>query len=207
MKYERVLALSPHTDDIELGAGATLSRLAEEGAEIQFITFSAPDDRLRSECHKATVRLMKKLSITLEILDYPRRHFPEHRQDILQTLWDYRENGFNPTLILTPSTFDLHQDHQVITDEGQRAFKNASIYGYILRWNCRSVREDVKVPIETRHMDRKIHALSAYESQKGRSYFDPIYQRSEAYVRGLNTASHLAESFELINLTHQEANK
>ena len=31
---KRVLALSPHTDDVELGCGGTLARWAEEGTDV-----------------------------------------------------------------------------------------------------------------------------------------------------------------------------
>ena len=37
---KKVLALSPHTDDIELGCGGFLSRLKEEGASISVINFA-----------------------------------------------------------------------------------------------------------------------------------------------------------------------
>ena len=35
-----ILALSPHTDDAELGAGGTLARFAEEGHTVTVVAFS-----------------------------------------------------------------------------------------------------------------------------------------------------------------------
>jgi len=55
---KRVLALSPHTDDIELGCGGTMARWMDDGAAMFTAAFStaeaslppgSPPDRLREE--------------------------------------------------------------------------------------------------------------------------------------------------------------
>ena len=38
--WQRVLVLAPHTDDGEFGAGGTMARLVEEGAEVRYVAFS-----------------------------------------------------------------------------------------------------------------------------------------------------------------------
>ena len=42
----KVLILSPHTDDAELGCGASIVKMVEEGAEILWIVFSIAEDSL-----------------------------------------------------------------------------------------------------------------------------------------------------------------
>ena len=68
---EIVLALAPHTDDIEFGCGGTLARLLEEGAEVHCAVFSIcresvpsgfPEDILAQECNKS----MQSLGVTKE---------------------------------------------------------------------------------------------------------------------------------------------
>ena len=39
--FNRVLVLAPHTDDGELGAGATIAKLIEHGADVRYVAFSA----------------------------------------------------------------------------------------------------------------------------------------------------------------------
>lgn len=200
MNFERVLVLSPHTDDAELGAGGTISRLIEEGSRVNYVAFSAPHEALRGECARALKMLRSKNNgASLSILKFERRKFHENRQEILQWLYDFNEEN-GPDLVLTPSRADAHQDHRTITNEVIRCFKKSSIFGYILRWNCVMIKEDVTVQLEDRHVRAKIAALGQYLSQSSRPYFDPEYQRFEAYVRGLGCPSHFAEAFEMIRL-------
>ena len=200
MNFKRVVALSPHTDDAELGAGGTLARLLEEGAEVHYVAFSAPRPELEEECKQALKMLRgEKNRAHISILNFKRRTFPQKRQEILQWLYDFNKEH-SPDLILTPCTYDVHQDHQTVTNEVLRCFKSSTIFGYILRWNCRTIKEDVTIPIQEHHLQAKIAAASQYYSQQRRPYFCPDYHRFEAYVRGLNTSSHYAEAFELIQL-------
>lgn len=202
MNFKRVLALSPHTDDAELGAGGTLARLLEEGAEVHYVAFSAPRPELKEECEQA-LKMLKgpDNGAHIHILDYERRTFPQHRQEILQYLYDFN-NKHHPDLVLTPCTYDAHQDHQTVTNEALRCFKSSTIFGYILRWNCRTIKEDVNISIQEHHLQAKIAAISQYFSQlkKRRPYFCPDYHRFEAYVRGVDSPSRYAEAFELIKL-------
>src|SRR6185503_5079417 len=59
---QRVLVMSPHTDDAELGCGGTMARWIEEGAEVYEAAFSTAElslpegskpYRLKDECHLA----------------------------------------------------------------------------------------------------------------------------------------------------------
>ncbi len=38
--FKNVLVLAPHTDDGELGAGATIAKLIESGAKVTYVAFS-----------------------------------------------------------------------------------------------------------------------------------------------------------------------
>ena len=78
--------------------------------------------------------LLKKLGIkqsNLIIHDFPIRKLNFHRQEILEILVSLR-NGCDYDLVLTPSSTDVHQDHQTVTNEVIRAFKGRTILGYDL---------------------------------------------------------------------------
>ena len=141
MKNKVILVLAPHTDDGELGAGGYIHKSVESGADVTYVAFSDckesvpkgfKKNTLSQECRDATNLLGIQ---DVRILEFSVRRFFEYRQDILDILIDLR-NELNPDEVLTPSTFDIHQDHSVITNEAIRAFKHRTMLGYELPWNC-----------------------------------------------------------------------
>ena len=51
-KFKNVYVLSPHTDDGELGAGGTVSRLVESGANVYYFAFSTAEKSVPKEFAK-----------------------------------------------------------------------------------------------------------------------------------------------------------
>jgi len=200
-----VLVLAPHADDGELGCGGTLVKLVEQGAEIYYIAFSIceesipdgfPSDILAIELEKAcqTTSIPRE---HLMIFHYPVRHFPQHRQEILEDLVRIRQE-LQPTLVLLPAPTDVHQDHQVIYQEGVRAFKHINILGYELPWNNFTFTASAFVRLEERHIEGKLAALRNYRSQQHRNYFSEELIRSLARVRGIQAGVDYAEAFHVI---------
>ena len=206
--FNKILVLSPHTDDGEIGAGGTIARFIEEGKEIYYVAFSSceasvpkgfPEDVLKIECKKATNILGIKPENVI-LLEYEVRTFPLHRQEILDDMIALNRQ-IKPELVLVPSSNDIHQDHQVIYAEALRAFKkNASIWGYEHPWNNLTFTTDIFVKLEERHIKKKIEAMKQYESQNFRPYFDEKYIKALAYMRGTQVDYPFAETFELIRL-------
>jgi len=195
-KPQRVLALAPHTDDYELGAGGTIARLIEAGCEVRTINFStAHDERLAEECWAAARVLIGRGSCC--IFNTPVDEFPAHRQSILQIMVDMR-NEFQPDLVLCPSSFDIHQDHQVVYQEAVRAFKGTTILGWEQPWNNLEFRRQAIVALEERHFDQKWAALCCYKSQAHRPYMQEWYQVALACVNGNLIDAEYAEAFEVI---------
>ncbi|MCK4736054.1 MAG: PIG-L family deacetylase [Methanophagales archaeon] len=203
--FERILILSPHTDDGELGCGGSIARFVEEGKEVFYVALSSceksvpeeyPEDILRTEVKKATGVLGIKES-NLLLYEYEVREFPKLRQEILDTLIEIREE-LEPDTVFTPSSYDTHQDHEVTRDETLRAFKECTILGYEQPWNNITFDTTAFVLLEERHLRKKIEALNCYESQKGRSYLDDDFIKSLARTRGVQINAEYAEVFEVI---------
>ena len=202
-KNKVILVLAPHTDDGELGAGGYIHQSIESGARVIYVAFSdckdsIPDgfkkDALFKECVKAT----KILGIQdVRIFDFPVRKFSNHRQKILDKLIELK-NELNPDEILTPSTHDIHQDHNVVTIEAIRAFKNRTILGYELPWNVLELKSNFFIELSHENLNAKIKSLSKYESQKNRIYFKKGYYIEYARFRGGLVDLEYAEVFELI---------
>ena len=204
----KALFLSPHTDDVELGCGATLARLLENGTDVHVAAFSTAQQSLPAGMRPDTLRneflaAMAHYELPddkLHIFDYEVRRLSEYRQSILDNLIDLR-NRIQPDVVFIPSSNDMHQDHQVINNESQRAFKNATLLGYELPWNNTNFRTDLFFEVQERHLNLKLAALSEYKSQlvKERVYFKKSFILSLATVRGVQKSVNYAETFEVMS--------
>ncbi|MBI1192813.1 MAG: PIG-L family deacetylase [Bacteroidetes bacterium] len=199
------LVLAPHPDDGEFGCGATLRRLHEEGIAVWYAAFSpcieslpagSAPDRLWTELTRA----LGHLGISPERIirhDFAVRYFPRDRQAILETLTRLKTQ-LKPDLVLMPNSMDLHQDHQVIYQEGLRAFKHSRLLGYELPWNNLIFRSDFHMRVTEAQLDAKVQAVREYESQRNRIYSDRDFLIGLARVRGVQVGADFAEAFETI---------
>ena len=197
-KKRKALVLSPHTDDAELGCGGTIAKLIEEGWDVHVIYFSAVAERYPNLVEEAA-KSGEILGITHEVLNFHTRFFPRDRQEILQSLYDH-SRSIKYDLVFTPTTTDIHQDHGVVTAEAKRAFRNCTLLGYELPWNNLSVSLNCFIPLEERHIKKKILALDCYDSQKHNPYFNEKFFRSVVKMRGIQLSSPFAEGFETIKV-------
>lgn len=200
------MILAPHTDDGELGCGATISKLGVEN-EIYYVAFSscqrslpkgADTNTLKNELKNAT-KILKIPEKNLILLDYQVRDFPENRQSILENMIEIRDQ-INPDIVFLPSPFDIHQDHKTISEEGVRAFKNSSILGYEMPWNNLTFNTRCFIKVSKDDLNLKLDALKEYKSQMKRSYLNKEFIFSMATIRGLQIGEKYAESFEVIRL-------
>ncbi len=204
-REKKILVLAPHTDDGEFGCGATINRLIEEGNEVYCAAFSAcrqsvlpqfPPDILITEI-KAASKILGILPDHLFLYDYEVRTFNYRRQEILQNMIDLREK-IQPHIVLMPSMNDIHQDHHTIAQEGLRAFKYSAILCYEMPWNNITFSTTAFVPVQDKHIEKKIQAIKEYKSQQHRSYSGDEFIRSWARMRGEQIKQKYAEAFEVL---------
>ena len=204
-KFKNVYVLAPHTDDGELGAGGTISKLIEQGANIFYFAFSSaaesvpegfPKDILKTEVLSATAKLGIP-NKNVFIYNYQVRRLNYSRQDILETLVSHSRK-LKPDLVLMPSFNDIHQDHATIAQEGLRAFKSSTILGYELIWNNLTFNTTSFVNLDEKHIQKKCDALKEYKSQVQKDYMSKDFIFSLARTRGIQIGSQFAESFEVV---------
>ncbi len=201
----RVIVLAPHTDDGEFGCGGSIAKFLEDGDDVYYFAFSSCEesvpkgmapDTLVKEVRAATTELGIPSS-NLTLFRFPVRKFDEHRQAILEEMVKIGKD-IKPDLVMLPSTQDTHQDHNVVAQEGFRAFKRSTMLGYEVPWNNLSFHTSGFVRLEDRHIQKKIDALLHYESQAFRSYASGEFVTSLARVRGTQIGVKFAEVFETI---------
>ena len=206
MKWDvdKVLVLSAHTDDMEIGAGATVQMLIDSGVSVKSIVFSDckksvdtaefPSDVLRRECEAAASHMGID---DLMVLTFPVRDFPDHRQAILELIYEERK-GESFDLVFTPWTGDLHQDHKIVGEETLRAFSKTqtTVLGYEIPGNCPGFSPQVLVPISEQLVERKVATLRKYESQVvRRGYFKVDAVKGLMAYYGMLINSPYAEAF------------
>jgi len=203
-QFKRVLVLSPHTDDGEICAGGLVNKLLNDGAEVFYVAFSICEESVPSDYHSEI--LAEEVMLATAELGIPAkniiiyrfkvRFFSDCRQEILEEMVNIKKE-INPDLVIMPAKFDCHQDHQVIHNEGVRAFKSVTMLGYEAAWNNVSFDANLIVKLDESNIDAKVNAVSKYESQAFRSYSPEILKKL-SQVRGLHVGCEFAEAYNVI---------
>jgi LmbE family N-acetylglucosaminyl deacetylase len=175
------------------------------GHDVHYAAFSAaeesvpeglPQDILRQEILHA-IRAVGMDVDRLRVFGYRVRHFPRDRQEILEDMIQLRTQ-LKPDVVIVPSSYDTHQDHEVINREAFRAFKRSTILGYEIPWNNRRIDLTFFNGVTPEQLDAKIASISAYKSQEFRTPNFAELIKSLAIQRGSQAGLPLAEAFEVI---------
>jgi len=195
---KKILAIAPHTDDIELGCGATLNKL-KDTCQIDVIGITSAQPLAIGDPVEEFYQAMSILKANVTFLDYTPRILNEQRQKLLDYFWKLNQNN-KYDLVFCPSSYDHHQDHQVVYQETFRAFKHSTILGYELPWNNRTFRTDVFISVQEDDLNAKIKMLDCYKTQQERAFMCKDYVYDMARTRGLQVGKKYVESFEAIRI-------
>lgn len=198
-RLDTILCLGAHSDDIEIGAGATLLRLIRDNpnAKIKWVVCSAIG--VRGEEARASARRFLEGAENAEIVlkDFPDGHFPAASSELKSFIESFKSH--DPDLILTHYGGDLHQDHRTLSKVTWNTFRSHAILEYeIPKWDGGLGSPNFFVPASVRDTDRKIELLTTcFASQMDKHWFDDLTFRGLMRLRGLecNAPEHLAEGF------------
>jgi LmbE family N-acetylglucosaminyl deacetylase len=192
-----VLCLGAHSDDIEIGAGATLLTLADrfDSLVVHWIVLSARDER------DAEARLGAELfspSAEIRIHDYPDARFPMQLDSLKDVFVDLGRE-LRPDLIFTHGEHDRHQDHGVVNQLTWQTFRDHLILEYeIPKFDGDLKTPNLYVEIEEDVADAKArHLMSAFPSQSSKPWFDAATFTGLMRIRGIEcrSPSGFAEGF------------
>lgn len=199
---KRVLFLGAHPDDIEIGCGALIHHISNK-TEILCVTLSDnqknPDLKNVKNEH---LQSMKVLGVTEEKVvfgNFTTRIFQQSRQDILEYFLKLRKD-FKPDLIFTHSKQDVHQDHNTMTDEALRAFRGITLLGFDVVRSSYGFFPHFLVEVTEEDANKKIEALSKYETYKDRYYFNSELTRSIMLRHGALAEVSFAEGFDILRI-------
>ncbi len=199
---KRVLFLGAHPDDIELGCGALLHHISSK-TKVLCVTLS---DNQKNPALKKVVKehyaAMAVLGVKREEIllgEFTTRTFQDQRQEILEYFLKLRRE-FQPDLIFVHSKQDIHQDHNVMTDEALRAFRGISVLGFDVIRSSYGFFPHFLVEVDEPDVSAKVEALRQYDTYADRYYFDPELIRAIMVRHGALSECPFAEGFDILRI-------
>lgn len=194
-----VLCLGAHSDDIEIGCGATLLHFKRIFPQLRFhwVVFSATGQR-GQEAGKAAELFTYGCNKNIVLKDFRDGFLPYNGHKVKECFEEIK-GTVNPELIFTHWQGDAHQDHRLLSDLTWNTFRNHLILEYeIPKYDGDMGRPNLFVPLDAPLYETKIeYLLETFESQRARRWFDRETFLGLMRIRGMecNAASGFAEAF------------
>lgn len=183
-----VLCLGAHSDDIEIGAGATLLSMQERGVrlDVYWCVLSGSGKRESEARASASDFLSAAQRSRVEIMSFRDGFFPEQGEAI-KSWFETLRAQVDPDLILTHRRGDAHQDHRQVRRLTWNTFRDHCILEYeIPKWDGDMGQPNLYVPISARALKRKIDLLiKHFGSQRSKQWFDSETFLGLARLRGM----------------------
>ncbi len=195
----QVLCLGCHSDDIEIGCGGAIMKLAaERDCVFHWIVFSAAGVR-GVEAERAAKQFVDPARLKGPILkSFPDGFMPYVGAEV-KALFEELKRAVSPDLIFTHNRNDAHQDHRLISELTWNTFRDHLILEYeIPKYDGDMGRPSVFVPISAEIGERKVGLImDAFRSQGGKNWFQRETFFSLMRIRGMecNAPSGYAEAF------------
>jgi len=198
----KVLFIGAHPDDIELGCGAFIANIAGS-TEVLCVTLSD------NQKNPALQSVVEEHNRSMAVLGVPRDHdrveafetrrFPHVRQEILEYLFQLNRQ-FRPEIVFVHTKADIHQDHNVVTEEALRAFRGTTLLGFDALRSSYGFFPHFLVEVTERDMERKVQALMEYNTYGEKYYFDPSVLRATLIRHGALAERPFAEGFDILRI-------
>ena len=193
-----VLCLGAHSDDIEIGCGGTILRLAQQYPHCVFhwVVFSAIGVRAQEAQRAATLFAGAALKGPL-LKDFRDGFMPFLGGEVKAVFEELKE--ISPDLIFTHNRDDAHQDHRLLAELTWNTFRDHLILEYeIPKYDGDLGRPGVFVPLDSELCERKVqYLMDTFASQRSKRWFQSDTFFSILRLRGIecNAPSGYAEGF------------
>jgi LmbE family N-acetylglucosaminyl deacetylase len=197
-RVKRLLCVGAHSDDIEIGAGATVLRIARENpdVEVTWCVLSGNETRHEEARRAARQILGQNVKNSVILSQFKDSRFPEQREQI-KGLFEHQLKSVDPDLILTHRRDDAHQDHRIVNEMTWNTFRSHQIWEYeIPKWDGDLLQPNLYVPVDAEDVSEKIAVLrDVFSSQRNKHWFDEETFRGLMRIRGLESNARYSEAF------------
>lgn len=190
-----ILALAAHPDDLELGCGATLAKLAAGGARIRAVVLS--DGGRGGEQDRCAESREALASLGVQEVFFHRfqdTRFHEALNGLIECLEKHVAETV-PDRVYTMFDGDRHQDHRAVYDASIVACRSVpQLLGYETPSSYPNFVPRVFEPVDA-FMDRKVAAIKMHTSQAARLYMQEVKILAAAHFRGVQVDLGQSEGF------------
>jgi LmbE family N-acetylglucosaminyl deacetylase len=198
-----ILVFGAHPDDIEIGMGGTITKLAKLGYNIIMVIATLPNftiadkkDERKSSASVLGCKPPEFLDLSPEDIVFGRK---------MVSLIDSLIKKYKTTTVYTQWIGDSHQDHQILTQSviaASRDVNNLYMYETTIPGGLteKAFRPQLFVDI-THEIENKTKSLKCFKSQNlrcGPFWIDAIIGRS--LYRGYQMNTKYAEAFEIVKI-------
>jgi LmbE family N-acetylglucosaminyl deacetylase len=192
-----VLALGAHPDDLELGCGATLAKLAASGIAVHAVIFSNGSRGAESSFDRRSET--RTALESLGVASVSQHDFPDTRlHEVLNDLIACTEEHVAlraPDRVYTMFHLDRHQDHRAVYDASAVACRRVhQILGYETPSSYPNFMPTLFERVDE-FIEAKIASLKLHASQGDRLYMREEKVRSAAHFRGVQVDLGQTEGF------------
>jgi LmbE family N-acetylglucosaminyl deacetylase len=199
-QVSRVLAFGAHPDDLEIGAGGMLTRLARQGAQVVAAVVSVPS--LVPQRVEEALAGAKLMGVKLAVLNKTSCRVEDIAMHSLVAQFDAIVADVKPDVVITHSHQDMHWDHGLVNRATVSSLRRwpcdllAYISSYEMNAQTKSLGQcfvDITDTIET-----KLAAISLHTSQLPN--MDVESSRDLARAMGRLAGVQYAEAYEVLRL-------
>jgi len=189
-----VLCLGAHPDDIEIGCGGALIRLAERADVRVTAVVLTGEGRRAAETTDALPRFVA--SAKVETLGLADGRLPSQWGEAKQALEDVA-GRCDPDIVFAPRLDDAHQDHRLVGELARTVWRDALILHYeIPKWDGDLGAPTHFVALTEEQARRKVELLNdCFPSQVARDWWDDELFLGLMRIRGVECRARYAEAF------------
>lgn len=196
-----ILAIGAHPDDLEIACGGTLAKLVDAGHKVHTLVMSqggvGGNVGTRRDEARNGADFMGVSDV--QVCNLPDTNLAEHTNELVAVI-EAKINEVRPSLVLTHSENDHHQDHHAVHLATLRAARrHSSILCFESPSATRRFNPAIFVDIAD-YLDVKVHAVQQHKDQSGKPYMGADRVRGVAAFRGSQAKKRFAEGFEPVRL-------
>jgi LmbE family N-acetylglucosaminyl deacetylase len=194
----RVLALGAHSDDIEIGCGASMLALQRAAAlDVTWVVLGAAGEREDEARASADAFLAGAASASVQCHSFRDGYFPYVGAEIKDVFEELKTH--EPDVIFTHARGDLHQDHRLVNELTWNTWRDHLILEYeVPKYDGDLGAPNAFVPVSEAVAREKAELLVRhFPSQRGKHWFDEDLFLGLMRLRGAEarSPSRYAEAF------------